>query len=111
MDPTYTPEEAIRAIEARVTGDFTSPQLERLGPLSASPIKDIKRIVRCTDMPEPRQFTVVLTYETAAWSPEDALHMALSVISGQDGGFYEVNTADQDIVIHGEIICLKRKET
>ena len=44
----YTPSEAIEAIKARQNGDYKNVQLLKLGPLSATVMEDIERIVANT---------------------------------------------------------------
>lgn len=44
---TMTPEEASRAIRARVNGVFDDPDLKKIGPLSATLAEDVAEIIRC----------------------------------------------------------------
>ena len=45
----YTPEDALRAIEARIDGRWDDPALARFGPLQTDTVADIRGIIASTD--------------------------------------------------------------
>lgn len=49
-DITFTPLQAIKAMKARIDGDWDNKQLLKLGPLLPDENEDIRRILNCTPL-------------------------------------------------------------